>query len=217
MFWKASIWQQATHVKQEKLIWKIGDIWWPILTGCKRAAEQASILTNSTILLPYHYWSAWNKAHRILRCIRATFPAAHPHCEDRASTVPCYGPHRVLCSVTAGAKQPSAVHSSTMHIYLPHGWIYDGTKRNFSKLQFRSGITPSCGSTAATRTVASWKSRYFSQNRHYLDKRTLHPSEKEATIVAFTFCQWQQSHSHHLMGACLPAGLEMGCFHYGPI
>lgn len=43
---------------------------------------------------------------------QATFPAAHPHCEDHAMA------HTVLCSVTAGAKQPSAVHSSRIHIYL---------------------------------------------------------------------------------------------------
>lgn len=37
--------------------------------------------------------------------------------------------------------------------------------------------------------VAFWKSRYLSQNRPYLDKRTLNSSEKEAMIVAFTLSE----------------------------
>lgn len=117
MFWKASMWQQDIYVKQQKLALK-DRRYLVTYIACLQKSSWASILTNFTILLQYQYWPAWIKACRILRCIRATFPAAHPHCKDHARTIPCYGPHRVLCSVTAGAKQPSAVHSSTMHIYL---------------------------------------------------------------------------------------------------
>lgn len=118
--------------------------------------------------------------------------SGHLPCSPPTLWRPCYGPHNTMqCHSRSKATQCSAFIKNT-HLFI-HGWIYDGTERNFSKLQFRSGITPSCGSTATTRTVASWKSKYFSQNRHYLDKRTLHPSENEAMILHFVS---RNSHTH---------------------
>lgn len=211
MFWKASIWRQTTYVKQQKFDLK-DRRYLVTYIACLQKSSWESILTNFTILLLYQYWSEWNKAHRILRCIRATFPAVHSL--QRPSLAMA---HTVLCSVTAGPKQPNAVHLSTMHIYLPHGWIYDSTERNFSKLQFRSSIAPFCGFIAATTRAASWKSRYVSQNRPYLDKRTPNPSEKEAMIVAFTFAR-DNSHTHTTwLEHAYQQGLEVGCLHDGPI
>lgn len=171
-------------LNNKSLIWKIGDIWWPILPACKRAAEQASLQIS-----PFCF--CINTGQSEIKHIGYSGAPGPPslHGEDHARTIPCYSPNRVPCSVTAGAKQPNTVYSSMVHIYLPHGWICDGAGRNFSKLQFRSGITQFCGSIAATTTAAFWKARYVSQKRPYLDKRILNPSEKEAMIVDFTFCQ----------------------------
>lgn len=163
-FWAQCFKKQVSGNKlpmlnKKSLTWKIGDIWWPILPACKRAAEQAS-LQISPFCFRINAGQSEIK-HRGYSSTSGPPSLQHTH---TVKTIPCYGPEYYAMSQQE-RRQANAVHSSTMHIYLPHGWIYDGTERNFSKLQFSNGITPFCGSTAATTTVAFWKSRYLSQNR----------------------------------------------------
>lgn len=71
----------TTYVKQQKLDLK-DRRYLVTYTACLQKSSWASILTNFTILLLYQYWLEWNKAHRILRCTRATFPALWRPCKD---------------------------------------------------------------------------------------------------------------------------------------
>lgn len=176
-------------LNNKSLIWKIKRYLVIYIACLTKKNSWASSLINVIILLMYWYWLVQNKTHK-------DYPFLWP--------VKYY-----TVSLTVGAKEPNmvlyigAIHSPT-HIHLPHCWIYDGTERNFSKLQSRCGITPLCGFTSAF-----WKSRYPSQNRPCLDKRTLNPREKEVVIVR------DASHTHTTWSKHATS-LEVWHFHKGP-
>lgn len=103
-FWAQCFKKQVSGNKlpmlnKKSLTWKIGDIWWPILPACKRAAEQASLQIS-----PFCFRINTGQSeikHRGYSSTSGPPSLQHTH---TVKTIPCYGPHRVLCNVTAGAK-----------------------------------------------------------------------------------------------------------------